>query len=358
MDPFTIAAVLTAGSALGKIIVGINAAKEAGRINEQTYQRLLQTAQDYEAEMQGNLPSGSVTPIQLEEFKKVVSDYVPEISKYIPEAAPQQVTEAGVGAERQAQKEALRQYGRMAQAGYDPIAAAQQEAALTASAAQASAARQAALREASQRGLGGTGLDVLAGMGAAEQEAIGGRQAALQAQQEAGQRRLQALGAYGTLAGQMRQQGTQTEQANVNIMNAFNERMARNLNQYNQYVAELKNQAQLQNRAEQQRMAEMNVGVRTQQQLMNVQAQKQAEAERRAAKERMFATKYGIQSGLGELQGKMRGQELGAQTAAWGQGMTALSKIGQTGLGAYYGTQAKKPKYTVGEPEELPEDLA
>lgn len=355
------AAVLYGAGEIGKLVVGLNAAKEARRINDETYNRLMQTAQAYEAEMRGNLPPGTVSEVQLKTFQKEVSDYVPEIAKFIPEATPQRVAEAGTAGERQAQKQALQQYGRLAETGYDPIAAAQQEQALTASAAQASAARQAALREAAQRGMAGTGLDVLSGMGAAEQAAVGGRQAALQAQAEAGQRRMQALGAYGTLAGQMRQQGAQTEQANVNIMNAFNERMARNLNQYNQYVAEMQNQAQQQNRAEQQRRAEMNVGLANQQMLMNVQAQRQAQEARRAAQERMYGTKYGIQSGLGELRGKMAGQELGAQTAAWGQGMGALSKLGSAGLQAYYAGKipaAREEDTLAGEPPELPKGLA
>ena len=326
---------------LGKMFIGLQAAKEAGRINQQTLERLTDLGNKYQQEMMGNLPPGTVTPLELEEFKTTVQKYVPEVYKYTPEATPQQITEASVGGEKQAQKQALQQYGRLAQAGYDPIAAAQQEAALSAGAAQASVARQAALREAAQRGMAGTGLESLAGMGAAEQAGMEGRQAALAAQQQAGQRRLQALGAYGNLAGQMRQQGTQTEQANVGIMNAFNERMARNLNQYNQYVAELKNQATLQNRGEQQRMAEMNVGLRNQQMLMNVQAQRAAEEARRAAKERMYGTKYGIQAGLGQLQGQMAGQALSKETAAWGQGMNALSKLGQTGLQAYFGGQGK-----------------
>lgn len=336
IDPFTVGAILTAGSALGNVITGIYAAKEARRINEETFQRLMQTAKDYEAEMQGNLPSGSVTPIQFEEFKQTVQDYIPEIFKQVPEAVPQQITESGVAPEIQAQKEALRQYGRMAQTGYDPIAAAQQEAALTASAAQASAARQAGLREAAQRGMGGTGLDVLSGLGAAEQAAVAGRQAALQAQAEAGQRRMQALGAYGTLAGQIRQAGTQTEQANVNIMNAFNERMSRNLNQYNQYVAELKNQSTLQNRAEKQRMAEMQVEAINKQRVLEAQRQQQAEESRRAAKERMFTTKHGIESGMAELGGKMRGQELSRDILPYQQISSTAGKVGETMLGSYY----------------------
>lgn len=343
MEPIsTSLLLLSAGSAIANIFVGLNAARQAKRINEETYQNLMRIAQNYEAEMQGNLPPGSVTPVELEEFKRVVNDYIPDIAEYVPEATPQQITEGGVAAEKQAQKEALQQYGRMAQAGYDPIASAQQEAALTAAASQASASRQAALREAAQRGLGGTGLDVLAGMGATEQAAVGGRQAALQAQAEAGQRRMEALSKYGSMAGQMREQGTQTEQANVNIMNAFNERMARNLNQYNQYVAELQNQAQMQNRAEQQRMAEMNVEQRNKLKMFNVQAQRDAEKERREAQERMVTTKYGIQSGLGELGGRMRGQELSSKTAGYGQALDTLGRFGQAGMEAYMYGKGKK----------------
>lgn len=326
------AAMVYGAGEIGKVFIGLNAARQAKKINEETYQNLKRTAEAYEAEMKGLIPPGSVSEIKLEEFKQVVADYVPEIAKYVPEATPQQVTEAGVSGERQSQKQALQQYGRLAQAGYDPIAEAQQEAALTAGAAQASAARQAALREAAQRGVAGTGLETLAGLGAAEQAGLAGRQAALQAQEQAGQRRLSALGQYATLAGQMRQQGAETERANVGIMNAFNERMARNLNQYNQYVSELKNQAQMQNRAEQQRMAEMNVGLRNQQHLMNIKAQQEAQEARRSALERAATTKYGIQTGLGQLQGRMAGQELGQRTAAWGQGFNALSKLGSTGL--------------------------
>lgn len=340
--PLLAAGLLVGGQAVGNIVTGIYAARQAKKINEETYQKFAQFAQDYENEMKGLVPPGTVDPIKLEEFKREVSQYIPEIAHLVPEATPQQVTEAGVGTEKQAQKQALQQYGRLAQAGYDPIAAAQQEQALTAGAAQASAARQAALREAAQRGMGGTGLDVLAGMGAGEQAGVAGRQAALQAQQEAGQRRLQALGQYGTLAGQMRQAGTQTEQANVNVMNAFNERMARNLNQYNQYVSELKNQAQLQNRAEQQRLAEMNVDQRNKALIYNTEAARRAAEERRAAQERMATTKYKIRSGLGETYGTMKGQELSREILPWQQGLSAAGKVSDTMLNAYYSQKPSK----------------
>lgn len=331
-----------------KLLVGLNAAAEAGRINRETLERLTNLADRYQQEMMGNLPPGTIDPLELEEFKTTIQKYVPEVYKFTPEKTPQQITEASVSGEKQAQKQALQQYGRLAQAGYDPIAAAQQEAALSAAASQASVARQSALREAAQRGMAGTGLESLAGMGAAEQAGMEGRQAALGAQAEAGQRRLQALGQYANLAGQMRQQGTATEQANVGIMNAFNERMARNLNQYNQYVAELQNQAQQQNRSEQLQREQMNWAIRNQQATMNWQAKQRAEAERRAALENVFETKYGIQTGLGKLGGTMDSQVLAKQTAAAGEGLGALSKISSMGMQSYFDSKFptnKKSKY-------------
>lgn len=340
MDPFSTAMlIMSAGTVLGEVIVGLNAAREANRINEETYQRLVSMANTYEQEMQGILPPGTVDPIMLEQFKAEVEKYAPEAAEFVPEQTPQQVTETGSAEEMQAQKEALRQYGQLAKTGYDPIAAAQQEAALSASAAQASSARQAALREAAQRGMGGTGLDVLAGLGATEQAAIGGRQAALQAQAEAGQRRLQALGQYGNLAGQMRQQTTGVEQSNVGIMNAFNERAARNLNQYNQYVSEMKNQAQQFNLQNQQRRDEQNVALRNQQQIMNVQRAEAAAEARRAARERALTTGYGIRSGLGQLQGQMRGQALEKETAMYGKAFDTLGDTAEMGL--KYGSKKK-----------------
>lgn len=337
IDDLLISGAVSGGiSALGNFATGLYAARQAKRINEETYDRFKKIAQDYENELKGLVPPGTVDPITLRDFKLEVSKYIPEIAQHIPEATPQQITESRVAPEIQAQKQALQQYGRLAQAGYDPIAAAQQEQALTAGAAQASAARQAALREAAQRGMGGTGLDVLAGMGAGEQAGVAGRQAALQAQQEAGQRRLQALGAYGNLAGQMRQAGTQTEQANVNVMNAFNERMARNLNQYNQYVAELKDKANLQNRAEQQRIGEMNIDQANKLKILNQQRMDAAAQARQEARERMATTKYKMQAGLGETYATMKGQELSKDVLPWQQGFSTAGKVSDTMLNAYY----------------------
>ena len=333
MEPFTIAMLaLQGGTMITNLVLGLKAAKDAKQINEETYRRLSSAAEAYQKEMDGLLPPGTVDPIQLEQFKAEVAKYVPEIAEMVPEKTPQQITESGSAEEQQAQKEALRQYRDLAQTGYDPIAAAQQEAALTASAAQASSARQAALREASQRGLGGTGLDVLAGLGATEQAAVGGRQAALQAQAEAGQRRLQALGSYANLAGQMRQQTTGVESQNVSIMNAFNERAARDLNKYNKYVSEMKNEADLFNLKNQQSRDEANVEMRNRQLLLNTQRQEQAAEARRSARERASTNRYQIQTGLGKMQGQMAGQNLERSYAPWAKLSSDVGEVSKMGM--------------------------
>ena len=321
-------AALTLGGLSGEVITGIMAAKEAGQIDEQTYQRLMAAGESYIAEMEGLLPPGTVDPIQWEQFKAEVEKFVPEVAQFIPEKTPQQVTESGSAEEQQAQKEALRQYRDLSQSGYDPIAAAQQEAALSASAAQASSSRQAALREAAQRGLGGTGLDVLAGLGATEQAAVSGRQAALQAQAEAGQRRLQALDSYANLAGQMRQQTTGVESQNVSIMNAFNERAARDLNRYNQYVAEMKNEADLFNLKNQQARDEALINQRNEQKFIDIQRIEQAADERREAKQDLARSKYEISTGNTKFWGGKEGRKVERKYAPYQKVFGATRQIG------------------------------
>ena len=327
MSKEVVLATLLMGGLAGEVITGIMAAREAGRIDEQTYQRLVAAGEEYVAEMQGLLPPGTVDPMKWEQFKAEVEKYVPEAAEFIPEKTPQQITESGSAEEQQAQKEALRQYRDLSQSGYDPIAAAQQEAALTASAAQASSARQAALREASQRGLGGTGLDVLAGLGATEQAAVGGRQAALQAQADAGQRRLQALGSYANLAGQMRQQTTGVESQNVNIMNAFNERAARDLNKYNQYVAEMKNEADLFNLKNQQARDEALVRQRNEQMVYDTERREAAERERRQARQDLARSKYEVSTGNTEFWGGKEGRKVERRYAPYQKAFGATRQI-------------------------------
>lgn len=353
-------ALLAVGGTVGEIMTGILAARDAGRIDEQTYQRLKASGEEYLAEMEGLLPPGTVDPMKWEQFKAEVEKFVPEAAEFIPEKTPQQITESGSAEEQQAQKEALRQYRDLAQTGYDPIAAAQQEAALTASAAQASSARQAALREASQRGLGGTGLDVLAGLGATEQAAVGGRQAALQAQAEAGQRRLQALGSYSNLAGQMRQQTTGVESQNVNIMNAFNERAARDLNKYNQYVAEMKNEADLFNLKNQQSRDEALVRQRNEQMVYDTERREAAERERRQARQGLAKDRYKISTGDTQTWSEKEGRKIERTYAPWQKAFGAAGKIGTAGLSgsiegaakSYFAQNPSKNPFSMSDDEE------
>ena len=343
---------LALGGTVGEILTGIEAAKDANRIDEQTYYRLKSAGEEYIAEMEGLLPPGTVDPIKWEQFAAEVEKFIPEIADRVPEKTPQQITESGSAEEMQAQKEALRQYRDLSQTGYDPIAEAQQEAALTASAAQASSARQAALREASQRGLGGTGLDVLSGLGATEQAAIAGRQAALQAQSEAGQRRLQALGSYANLAGQMRQQTTGVESQNVNIMNAFNERAARDLNKYNQYVAEMKNEADLFNLKNQQARDEALVNQRNQQMVYDTERREAAERERRQARQGLAKDRYNISTGDTKTWSGKEGRKIERKYAPWQKAFGAVKNIGTAGLSNAIGGASEA--YFADNPEKNP----
>lgn len=340
------------GMMLLDVYQGIQKGYEAGRIDEQTYRRMVNAVEEYEAEMEGLLPPGTVDPLKWQQFTKDVEKFVPEAAAYVPEKTPQQVTESGSAEERQAQKEALRQFGQLAKTGYDPIAEAQQEAALAASAAQASSARQSALREAAQRGLGGTGLDVLAGLGATEQAAVSGRQAALQAQAEAGQRRLQALSQYGSMAGQMREQATGVEKGNVDIMNAFNERAARNLNQYNRYVSEMKNEADLFNLKNQQARDEARVTQANQQMLEDARRKEAAERERREAQVGLAKDRYKMSTGLTKTWGEKESRALQRKYAPYEKISSGIQNI--TGKAITGGMSGASKSYFDANPDKNP----
>ena len=145
----------------------------------------------------------------------------------------------------------------------------------------------------------GTGAGLAAQLQGEQDEAIAARQATLQGVQEAEARRRGALSQAASLAGQMRNENLQVESANVNTMNAFNQRLANAKNLYNQYAANTRNEAQQINQQRQMAREQYNLGLTNQYNLYNRQ---QREAARERAREfdvgltnRMFDLKSGAE---------------------------------------------------------------
>ena len=195
-----------------------------------------------------------ITPEDLE----VVRTYIPESAPYIEEIAPQQVKAASAGAMqgRQAQLEALGQFKRLMQQGYDPQTAMEMARSQRAASAEAASARQTAQAEASRRGFGGGPSFYQAGADQAAMDRLALSQQAGLA--DAANRRLQATGAMANLGGTIRGEDVSLEQANVNAINAFNQRQAARKQDWANLGASTRNQAQQYNIGEMQRVSDAN----------------------------------------------------------------------------------------------------
>lgn len=202
-------------------------------------------------------PNFDVNDIMPEDLQ-VVRQYIPEATSFIEEIAPQQVKAqaAGAVAGRQAQLDALGQYRRLMQQGYDPQTAMEMARAQRGMAAESASARQTAQAEAARRGFGGGPSFYQAGADQAGMDRLAQMQQ--QALADAAQRRLAATGQMAALGGQIRGEDVSLEQANVNAINAFNQRQAARKQDWALGQAGMRNAAQQYNIGEEQRIADAN----------------------------------------------------------------------------------------------------
>ena len=180
---------------------------------------------------QWQLPEYQQEPLSFEETQ-LLQRYVPEIPQYVAERRPQLIKEAGAQQEKAAQQRALEQLQQRALSGDDAQARAAQEQALFEGRATGESLRQQALRDLAQRGLAGSGAEILSGVAAAAAGERQARQEALNIQAQQDARRQQALSQMANLASQMRGQERAVEASNVDIMNAFNQRVRPHVSEY------------------------------------------------------------------------------------------------------------------------------
>lgn len=142
-------------------------------------------------------------------------------------------------------------------------------------ATQAEGQKQAILQNFAQRGMGGSGNELIAKLQAAQNATNQANQAGLNVAGMAQQNALQALGQYSQQAGQMNQQqfGQQSEAAQAqDLLNRFN--VQNQLGQQQRNVAG-QNQAQMYNLQNAQQIANANIAQQNQELLRQKQAQQQ-----------------------------------------------------------------------------------
>lgn len=325
MDPITLA--ILAGVA--STAVNAFAAYQKGEISRQEYEQAKRAADELEGKLKGLRPDETWENIDPELLQKT-AEYSPDIAAFIEENAPQLVTEAGSSAEKRIQRQALQKYASMAETGRDVIADAQREQALFEADARAKQRQQALMNRMRQQGLLGSGAGLAAQLQAEQATAQEARQESLRGVQEAEMRRRQALGEAAQLAGQLRQANVNVESANVNTMNAFNQRLANARNLYNQYASGARNQAQLENQRREIARQAANVQTGNQYALMN-------RRERLAAQERARQFDVDLAKTMYQQRQGAEAGRLAAERQKKADYTTALTSGLSTGMSVYGG---------------------
>lgn len=240
-----------------------------------------------------------ITPEQVQLLQK----YVPETVPFLSEIAPQTVKAASAGAMtgRQAQLESLGYMRKLMEQGYDPQTAVEMAQAQRAASAESASARATAQAEAARRGFGGGPSFYQAG---ADQEGMDRlAMAQQQALASAAQRRMQGAQQAGAMGSQIRGEDVALEQANVQAINAFNQRQAAAQREWAQQQANVRNQGQQYNIGEGQRVYEKNLSG-------------QDEAKVRQQQQTNTLAQQRYQNAMGKVTGQMPISQMGVDIAS------------------------------------------
>lgn len=176
-------------------------------------------------------------------------------------------------------------------------------------------AREAILQNAQQRGVGGSGIELLAQLQNQQSSADRQAQRDLDVAAMAQDRALQALQQSGSLSGQLRTQDFNEQSQIAAAKDAISQFNAQNRQQTNIANVNAKNSAQAANLAERQRIADSNVATKNNQQQFNKQLAQQ-DFENRYKKAGGTAGAYQNQASLLTQQGQANQQMIGGLIGA------------------------------------------
>lgn len=180
---------------------------------------------------------------------KLVGQYKPEIASYVAEKAPQVVTKSEAAQTgRSAQLDALKSMRQRATSSeMDPIQQTLMDQASRKGQIEAQSRQASIMQDAQRHGTAGSGFQLAAqlqgGSDSMQRAADADQQAAVAAYQA----KLGALRDSASLGGQVANDELNESARNADIINSFNQRTAKNANQYGQYRAGELNDAQRMN---------------------------------------------------------------------------------------------------------------
>jgi len=211
-----------------------------------------------QAEVQWNLDK--LKPEEL----KLVQKYIPQVAPLIYEAAPkliEKTPEMKQGID--AQKAALRKFMSIGEGdGFDPEYQQRVQNARQRAQTEAQSRSASTMQDFERRGLGGSGLELAAKIGASSQAMDRNAQMGLAAEAEAYRNQLNSLAQGAQIGGQLRAQDEAFQGRNADIINSFNQRMSKRYQDWEAMRSDAMNQADLRNIQEAQRISDYNTNQR------------------------------------------------------------------------------------------------
>lgn len=189
--------------------------------------------------------------------------------------------------------------------------------------------REAILQNAQSRGMGGSGLELMANLQNSQDAATRASQRDMDVAATAQERALQALIQGGQMGGQMQAQDFNQQAQVAGANDAISKFNAQNKNTVNMANTQAKNQAQQYNLDQQQNIANQNVGLKNQQQMHNKNLLQQNFSNEMA--------KRGGQSGVAQANAQAQGQNSQNQANANNQMIGTLIGAGATAYGKQNG---------------------
>lgn len=253
MGPLVAAAAIGGVQVASGILNYIEGEKAAGRRSDE-----LDRMQDLANKMK--LPDFDQSMITPEEYR-VLQKYEPALAPYVQESAPQVIQAASSGAVqgRAAEADALAKYRGLADSGDDLQSKVLRARALRDAAVQNRGAQGAIRQSFQQRGQGGSTNELVSALLASQGSNLAGQRAAEDAAMSAYNTKLGALRESASLGADIRNQDVAQEGANANILNAFNTRLARSRQNWENDRAGELNKAQMFNINQNQKVADANV---------------------------------------------------------------------------------------------------
>lgn len=209
-------------------------------------------------------PKFDLSKLEPEDLK-VIGKFNPELPALVMEAEPELIEKTkGMQIGREAQLKALKRLQQVGEGEFDPEYQQQVQEAARAAQGEAQSRQASIMQDFARRGIAGSGMNLAAQMGATASSMDRAAQANQAAAAQAYRNRLNALMSGAQLGSQIRGEDIDLQARNTAAINAFNQRVSRQRQAYEDQRAQAMNQAQMYNLGVGQSVEQQNVAARNQ----------------------------------------------------------------------------------------------